>query len=57
MYRVKTLTNVRLHMGTWPTISLHQWNTTEDETGMIKTCVTSSTIEMHVFESKTGAKN
>jgi hypothetical protein len=56
-YEVKTLTNVRVHVGTWPAVSLHRRNVVTDETGMIETCTTSSTIEMHADRSKFGSKN
>jgi hypothetical protein len=51
---VMSLTTGRVHVVTWQAVSLHRRNVTEDETGTIEICMTSSAAEMHVAGSKTG---
>jgi hypothetical protein len=46
-YGVTRLTIDRVHVGTWPAVSLHWVNVAEDGIRMSEICVTSSTIKMH----------
>jgi hypothetical protein len=51
-HRVMSLTTDRVCMGTRQAVSLHQWNTTKDETWMIEICVMKSAVEIHAAGSK-----
>jgi hypothetical protein len=52
-----SLTTGRVRTGTRQAVSLHRRNVVEDETRMIKICMMSSAVEMHVIGSKTGVRS
>jgi hypothetical protein len=54
---VMSLTTDRVHVETWPAVSLLRWNTAEGETGMTEICSTPSTAKMHAAGLKTGARS
>jgi hypothetical protein len=54
---VMSLTTDRVHVETWPAVSLLRWNTAEGETGMTEICSTPSTAKMQAAGTKTGAKS
>jgi hypothetical protein len=56
-HEVMSMATGRVPMGPQLAVSLHRRNAAEDETGMTKICVTSSTAEMHMAILKTGARS
>jgi hypothetical protein len=54
---VRSLTTGRVCAGTRPIVSLYRRSTAESVIGMTETCMTSSTVEMHMTGSKTGAQS
>jgi hypothetical protein len=54
---VMIMTTSRVCTGTRQAVSLHRRNATEGEIRMTEICAMSSTVEMHVDESKTGIRS
>jgi hypothetical protein len=55
-YEVTRLTTDKVHMGTYPVVSLHWRNVTEGKIRVIKICTTSYAAEMHAIGLTTGVR-
>jgi hypothetical protein len=56
-YGVTSFTTDKIHVGTWPAVSLHQRNAAEGGIRVTKICVTSFAAEIHATGLTTGARS